>query len=124
MKKLIALVLCLFTVFAMVACAQPAAPAAAPVAGGADQTYAIITKSAGNPYNEREASGFEEAIKAAGYTAIIKHPAEITAEAQITLINELVAQGVSGIAVARSRPPWPRASRLSRSTPPSTPQAA
>jgi rhamnose transport system substrate-binding protein len=54
----------------------------------------------GNPYNEREASGFEEAIKAAGYTAIIKHPAEITAEAQITLINELVAQGVSGIAVA------------------------
>ena len=100
MKKLIALVLCLFTVFAMVACAQPAAPAAAPAAGGADQTYAIITKSAGNPYNEREASGFEEAIKAAGYTAIIKHPAEITAEAQITLINELVAQGVSGIAVA------------------------
>ena len=64
-----------------------------PAAGGASQTYAIITKSAGNPYNEREASGFEEAIKAAGYTAIIKHPAEITAEAQITLINELVAQG-------------------------------
>ncbi|HML69072.1 MAG TPA: rhamnose ABC transporter substrate-binding protein [Clostridia bacterium] len=108
MKKLIALVLCLFTVFAMVACAQPAAPAtadpaapaAAPAAGDAAQTYAVITKSAGNPYNEREAAGFEEAIKAAGYTAIIKHPAEITAEAQITLINELVAQGVSGIAVA------------------------
>ena len=102
MKKLIAIVLCLMTVFALVACSQPAATssAAAPAAGDASQTYAIITKSAGNPYNEREASGFEEAIKAAGYTAIIKHPAEITAEAQITLINELVAQGVSGIAVA------------------------
>ena len=109
MKKLIAIVLCLATVFALVACTQSAAPAAAapateeaaaPAAADAAQTYAIITKSAGNPYNEREASGFEEAIKAAGYTAIIKHPAEITAEAQITLINELVAQGVSGIAVA------------------------
>ena len=66
----------------------------------ADETFAIITKSAGNPYNEREAAGFEEVIKAAGATAIIKHPAEITAEAQITLINELVAQGVNGIAVA------------------------
>ena len=102
MKKLIAIVLCLMTVFALAACSQTAATpaAAAPAAGDASQTYAIITKSAGNPYNEREASGFEEAIKAAGYTAIIKHPAEITAEAQITLINELVAQGVSGIAVA------------------------
>lgn len=112
MKKLIALVLCLATVFALVACAQPAAPAApaaaapateeaaAPAAAEVAQTYAIITKSAGNPYNEREASGFEEAITAAGYTAIVKHPAEITAEAQITMINELVAQGVSGIAVA------------------------
>ena len=89
MKKLVALVLCV----AMLICAS-----AALAEGG--QTYAIITKSAGNPYNEREASGFEEVIKAAGYEAIIKHPAEITAEAQITLINELVAQGVQGIAIA------------------------
>lgn len=88
MKKLVALVLCV----AMLICATAA------LAEG--QTYAIITKSAGNPYNEREASGFQEAIEAAGYTAIIKHPAEITAEAQITLINELVAQGVQGIAIA------------------------
>ena len=92
MKKLLALVLCALMVLGMLACAAPKAEET--------QTYAIITKSAGNPYNEREASGFEEVIKAAGYNAIIKHPAEITAEAQITLINELVAQGVSGIAVA------------------------
>ena len=88
MKKLVALVLCV----AMLLCAATA------LAEG--QTYAIITKSAGNPYNEREASGFQEVIEAAGYEAIIKHPAEITAEAQITLINELVAQGVQGIAIA------------------------
>ncbi len=88
MKKLVALVLC---VAMFICCAAALAE---------DQTYAIITKSAGNPYNEREASGFQEVIEAAGYTAIIKHPAEITAEAQITLINELIAQGVQGIAMA------------------------
>ena len=79
MKKLLAIVLALAMVMAL---------GAAAFADG--QTYAIITKSAGNPYNEREASGFQEVIEAAGYEAIIKHPAEITAEAQITLINELV----------------------------------
>ncbi|MBQ3423720.1 MAG: substrate-binding domain-containing protein [Clostridia bacterium] len=88
MKKLVALLLCV----ALFICAAAAL--------AEDQTYAIITKSAGNPYNEREASGFQEVIEAAGYAAIIKHPAEITAEAQITLINELVAQGVQGIAIA------------------------
>ena len=118
MKKLIAIMLCAVMAFAAVGCssdAPEAAPAAAPKAEAAapaadaaapapaaegPQTFAVITKSAGNPYNEREASGFEEVIKAAGATAIIKHPAEITAEAQITLINELVAQAVNGIAVA------------------------
>ncbi len=106
MKKLLALVLSLMLVFSFAACAAEEAPAPAPEgetsapeveAGG---TYAVITKSAGNPYNEREAVGFEEAIQEAGATAIIKHPAEITAEAQITLINELVAQQVDGIAIA------------------------
>ena len=76
MKKVLAIILALAMVVAMGAAAFA-------------DTYAIITKSAGNPYNEREASGFEEVIKAAGCDAIIKHPAEITAEAQITLINEL-----------------------------------
>jgi rhamnose transport system substrate-binding protein len=102
-------------VMAMFACAQTTTPAAtetateaatepaaetAAEAPAAAASYAIIAKSAGNPYMERMASGFEEVIKAAGAEAIVKYPAEITAEAQITLINELVAQGVSGIAVA------------------------
>ncbi len=106
MKKLLALVLALMLVFSFVACATEEAPAPTPEgettapeveAGG---TYAIITKSAGNPFNERTASGFEEVISDAGAEPIIKHPAEITAEAQITLINELVAQQVDGIAIA------------------------
>lgn len=92
MRKLTALVLALMMVSGIAAVAQ-----AADLSG---QTYAIITKSAGNPYNEREASGFEEVIKDAGANVIVKHPAQITAEAQITLVNELVAQNVTGIAVA------------------------
>ena len=103
MKKYLALVLALCMVFALCACgSEPAEPAAdgGDDAATAGQTFAIITKSAGNPYNEREASGFEEVIKEAGYECIVKHPAEITAEAQIQLINELTAQGVNGIAIA------------------------
>jgi rhamnose transport system substrate-binding protein len=96
MKKLVVIALSLVLILSAVACA---APAETPDKAGS-QSYAIIAKSAGNPYMERMASGFEEIVKAAGYEAIIKYPAEITAEAQITLINELVAQNVSGIAVA------------------------
>ncbi len=79
---------------------EPAESEAAEEPADGDQSYALITKSAGNPYMERMASGFEEVFGEAGYEAIIKHPAEITAEAQIALINELVAQNVSGIAIA------------------------
>lgn len=67
---------------------------------GESGTYAIVTKAAGNPYNERTASGFEEVISATGNTVIVKHPESATAEAQITMINELVAQNVDAIAIA------------------------
>lgn len=65
-----------------------------------EKTFALITKSAGNPYNEKEAEGFKEIIEKEGGTAVIKHPEKATAEAQITMINELVAQGVNSIAIA------------------------
>ena len=75
-----------------------------PAANGDDLTFAIITKSAGNPFMERMASGFEEATDAMGFTSIVQHPIDTTAEAQITVINSLVAQGVDGIAVASNDP--------------------
>ena len=62
MKKLIALLLTLVMVLGLAACA-------AKTGGNDTQTYAIITKAAGNPYNEREAAGFEEVMKDAGYNA-------------------------------------------------------
>ena len=66
----------------------------------AGHTYAIITKSAGNPYNEREASGFKEVIEANGGTCIIQQPETATADAQISVINSLISQGVDSICLA------------------------
>jgi rhamnose transport system substrate-binding protein len=63
-------------------------------------SYAIIVKSAGNPYNAKEIEGFKEVIEAEGGTCITKEPESATAEAQITMINELVAQQVDAIAIA------------------------
>jgi len=66
-----------------------------------DATYALVTKSAGNPYNEKEAEGFEAVMKAEGIgNYVIQHPESATVEAQIAVINSLISQGVSSIAVA------------------------
>jgi len=76
-------------------------------AGGSDKKaattqakHALIVKNTGNPYNEKEAAGFEEAVKEFGAEAIVKRPANPTAEDQIAMINELVSQGVASIALA------------------------
>lgn len=67
---------------------------------GSGHTYALVTKSAGNPYNEKEAEGFQEVIEAMGGTAIIKHPEAATADAQVTVIQSLISQGVDSISIA------------------------
>ena len=63
-------------------------------------TFAILVRSAGNPYTEKEAAGFRTVIEDAGATCVVKAPDSATAEAQITMINELVSQHVNAIAVA------------------------
>ena len=73
--------------------------AEAPAASGAG-TYALVTKSAGNPFNEKEAEGFQQAVEAMGGTAIIQHPEAATADAQITVIQSLISQGVDSICIA------------------------
>lgn len=88
--------------------AQEAAPAAddsaaadtaAPAANAGGTTYALVTKSAGNPFMERMASGFQEAIEAQGGTVVIQNPEAATPDAQISVIQSLISQGVSSIAV-------------------------
>lgn len=91
-KKLVSMLLCGAMVVA----------AAAPVyAGSADgKKVAIITKSAGNPYNEKEAEGFQEVVEAEGGEVIVKHPESATADAQVSVIQSLISQGVDSICIA------------------------
>ncbi|MFI3313830.1 MAG: substrate-binding domain-containing protein, partial [Eubacteriales bacterium] len=81
--------------------AAPAAEEAAETtASEGTKTFAIVTKAAGNPFNERTASGFEEVILAEGYEVIVKHPEAATADAQVAVIQSLISQGVDAICIA------------------------
>ena len=94
MKKFIALLLAAVMVFAMAAC-DPAEEQ-----GGETPTYAIVCKDASNPYMKRMVSGFKTACEALGVNFIEKSPETTSAQDQITIVNELVAQGVKAIAIA------------------------
>ncbi len=126
MKKLIAILLALVMVLGLVACgAEEPAPADAPVAETPDApveetpdapveetpdapadglTFAIVPKQAGNEYHEVIAQGFTPACEALGITPIVQYPEDTSAEAQITVINNLIAQGVNGIAIGANDP--------------------
>ena len=66
----------------------------------ADGTYAIIGRSTGNPYVEKELEGYKIAVEELGGTAILKLPEAPTVEAQLGMIQEVIAQRVDCIAVA------------------------
>ena len=90
MKKIIAILLVAVMALSMAAC------------GGAssDATYAIVCKDASNPYMLRMISGFEDACEKLGVKAVTKSPETATVDGQIQIVNELIAQGVKGIAIA------------------------
>ena len=90
MKKIIAILLVAVMALSIAACAP----------AGGDATYAIVCKDASNPYMLRMISGFEEACKALGVKSVTKSPETATVDGQIQIVNELVAQGVKGIAIA------------------------
>ena len=92
MKKLIALLLALVMVFGLVACSE---------SGSSDEVvYAIVCKDASNPYMARMVQGFKDACAKIGVTALEKSPESTSVEDQISIVNDLVAQGVKGIAIA------------------------
>ena len=91
MKKLIAVLLALVLVIGLVACGNK---------DSGEAVYAIVCKDASNPYMARMVQGFEEACASIGVTALEKSPETTSAEDQIAIINDLVAQGVKGIAIA------------------------
>ena len=91
MKKFIAILLVAMMALSMVACGA---------ADNGEVTYAIVCKDASNPYMLRMISGFETACKALGVKSVTKSPETATVDGQIQIVNELVAQGVKGIAIA------------------------
>lgn len=88
MKKLLVGVLVLVMMFTVVGVSM------------AQGTHALIVKNAGNPYNEKQMEGFEEAINELGAESILRAPAEPTVEAQIAMIEQLITQRVDSIAIA------------------------
>ena len=94
---LMVLVLVLLLVPVFAGCNQ------APVSGG-KKRIALIVKSTGNPFMEKMADGFKEAVEESGHEAIIKSPDQPSAEAQIQMIEELIAQKVDAIAISANDP--------------------
>lgn len=98
-KKLLGLLLTAAMAATLLAgCGDGDTPASGSSTGSG--TYALVTKSAGNPFNEKEAEGFKEAVEAMGGTAVIQHPESATADAQITVIQSLISQKVDSICIA------------------------
>ncbi|MDD6763320.1 MAG: substrate-binding domain-containing protein [Clostridiales bacterium] len=61
--------------------------------------YAFVAKDVQNPYMQKVYEGFETACKDIGVEPLYKGPEAATPEKQIEIINQLVAQGVAGIAI-------------------------
>jgi rhamnose transport system substrate-binding protein len=84
-------------VMALVASAVFAGPGGGQQGGA--QRHAIVFKSTGNPYGEREMGGFKTGIEEQGYEAILRAPDLPTAEAQIQMLDQLIAQRVTSICI-------------------------
>jgi len=63
-------------------------------------TYVFVAKDVQNPYMQKVYEGFEKAVNEVGATALYKGPESATPEKQIEIINQLVEQKVSGIAIS------------------------
>lgn len=102
-KKILSLFLCASLAATMLAgCGGSSSSEGSTGASGeaSGNTIAIVPKSAGNPYNEKEVDGFKEIVEAEGYNCIVQYPDAATADAQITVIQNLISQKVDAIMVA------------------------
>ncbi len=67
--------------------------------GGGAAKYAIVFKNTGNPYGDRQMGGFKTGIEEQGFQAILRAPDQPTAEAQIQILEQLIAQKVAAICI-------------------------
>jgi rhamnose transport system substrate-binding protein len=93
MKKVIALSII------MVLICSAAVFASGAQGGGGKERHAIVFKSTGNPYGERQMGGFKDGIEEQGFEAILRAPDLPTAEAQIQMVDQLIAQRVTSICI-------------------------
>ena len=68
--------------------------------GGGSTTHVFVPKATGNPYFEAMWGGFEEVVRAAGGTPLMRAPDAATIEGQIRIIDQLVAQRVASITIS------------------------
>ena len=61
--------------------------------------HAFVFKNTGNPYGEKQMDGFRKGIEEQGFQAILRAPDQPTAEAQIQIIEQLIAQKVASITI-------------------------
>jgi len=81
--------------------AATAAPTAAPTtASMGPLTFVLVPKNLGNPYFDTANKGAQDAAKELGVTVTYQGPATADVTQQITLLNSLIAQKVSGLAVS------------------------
>ncbi len=74
------------------------------VQAGEAKKYAFIFKSTGNPFGEKLMEGYKTAIEEQGGECILRAPDLPTAEAQIMIIEELIAQRVAAIGISANDP--------------------
>jgi rhamnose transport system substrate-binding protein len=89
--------------FALLAVVLVLLPSVSVFAGGGNETgvptHAFIFKNTGNPYGDKQMEGFREGIEEQGFEAILRAPDQPTAEAQIQIIEQLIAQNVASISI-------------------------
>jgi rhamnose transport system substrate-binding protein len=74
-------------------------PASESTSGGA-KTYVLVPKNLGNPYFDTANKGAQEAAQELSVTVTYQGSAAADATQQIQLLNSLIAQNVSGLAIA------------------------
>ena len=80
--------------------APAAAATTAPAASGSGKNYILVPKALGNPYFDTADKGAQEAAKELGVNVLYQGSATADATQQIQLLNSLLAQGVSGLAIS------------------------
>ena len=94
--RVVIIAIMLFIISVLPGC-QNAANTELPLSG---KKFTIVVKSEGNKYFETIISGFRGVIEPMGGAVLVREPSQPTAEAQITIINDLASNKADCIAIA------------------------